>query len=214
MHSMGRLVDTIMQQVAEGVDRAFLRVSFQSRRAGRRAARTSVLDHLDRAAAFYDEAEREGRLFPPVERPRWQERRVRRLRGGGTVVDLSWRSGYSALDPSHAETLSRCPENEIAHARWYRHPHPAPALVCLHGWGAGQFLVEERAYPASWLYGLGLDVIFATLPFHARASRRRASCPCSLRRTPSGPWRGSPKRFSTCAPSSQDFVRRVRPRSG
>ncbi|MCA9564901.1 MAG: hypothetical protein KC561_15500, partial [Myxococcales bacterium] len=60
--------------------------------------------------------------------------------------------------------------NNVCHARWYHHTsgEARPAIVFLHGWGAGQFHIESRAYPADWFYGKGLDVLYVTLPFHAR----------------------------------------------
>jgi pimeloyl-ACP methyl ester carboxylesterase len=105
------------------------------------------------------------------------ERPVRAL-PGGEALDLSWPSGYQALHPLYAETQARCPENAVCQARWFRHQGvPAPALICLHGWGAGRFALEERAYPVSWLYRKGFDVLLATLPFHARRAPRDRRTP-------------------------------------
>jgi pimeloyl-ACP methyl ester carboxylesterase len=40
--------------------------------------------------------------------------------------------------------------------------------VCLHGYGGGPFVFEERAFPTRWLYKLGFDVAVFQLPFHGR----------------------------------------------
>jgi len=116
-------------------------------------------------AAFYAE--------PPV--PRMRLQKVRGLRGGGEVVDLSWESGWIPRDPAFRDDYLRFTENRTAHARLLRHPRPAPAIVCLHGYRAGVHRFEELAWNASWLHHrLGLDVALLTLPFHAlRAPRGR-----------------------------------------
>jgi len=52
-------------------------------------------------------------------------------------------------------------------------------LICLHGWGAGRYEVEERAFVVPWLVDrLGLDVVLMTLPFHAlRSAGSRRTTP-------------------------------------
>lgn len=116
-------------------------------------------------AAFYAE--------PPV--PRMQEHHVRKLRGGGEAVDLRWESGWVPHDLEGRDAYLAFEENRIAHARLLRHPRPAPAIVCLHGYRAGVHRFEELAWNAGWLHHrLGLDVALLMLPFHAlRAPRGR-----------------------------------------
>ena len=114
-------------------------------------------------------------FFAEPPEPRMEERHVRALAGGGEVVDLSWRSGWEPFDAAGRDDYLRFTENRVAQARLLRHPHPAPAIVCLHGYRAGVHRFEEVAWNAGWLYRrLGLDVALLTLPFHAlRAPRGR-----------------------------------------
>jgi dienelactone hydrolase len=105
----------------------------------------------------------------------------------GGVTDLTWTSGYVARLPEAREKYARWKENGVAHVRLFRHAHPSPgasskharpAIVCIHGYRAGTFRFEERAWAAVWLYRLGLDVALFTLPFHAlRAPASRKSTP-------------------------------------
>ena len=118
--------------------------------------------------AFYAE--------PPL--PRIAERWVRHLDDGGEVRDLTWTSGWVPYDPGGRKDYLSFEENRIAHARLLKHQHPAPVIVCLHGYRAGVHRLEEMAWRASWLYGrLGLDVALVTLPFHARRSPRGRFAP-------------------------------------
>lgn len=150
-------------------DRAFVRLAFKRRGTkGRRVTSSAILERIDSAAVLYAQADREGRLFPAPRSPELKARLVGRLSGGGQITDLSWNSGYVPIHPSYEKTLKRCIENGLCHARWFRHKQRRPTMICLHGWGAGQFPVEERAYQVRWFYKLGLDVVLMTLPFHAQ----------------------------------------------
>jgi hypothetical protein len=151
----------------EGIDRLFLRALVRTGRPKRRVTRENFLGYLEDAGAFYTQAARDGRLFPAPDAAQPRERKVRRL-DGGSVVDLTWPSGWSRLHPRAAEVFDQVPQNRICRARWFRHHEPAPVFVALHGFGAGNFLFEERAYQASWLYSKGLDVVLTTLPMHAK----------------------------------------------
>jgi pimeloyl-ACP methyl ester carboxylesterase len=97
------------------------------------------------------------------------EERRGKLPDGGEIVDLAWPSRWvPAFERVRAQYLSHL-RNRRACARLYRHD-PAERrnlIILLHGYRAGHFFVEERAYPVRWLYRLGLDVAICTLPFHA-----------------------------------------------
>ncbi len=151
----------------EGLDALFVRATFRSPTAGRRAARASLASRIEAARRLYPEAARDGRLFPAPPAAVLTQRPVRDL-PEGEVVDLTWPSVWRSLEPSHATLLGRCPENAICHGRWFRHWRPAPTLIALHGWGAGHYAIEEVAMRARWLYRQGLDVVLVNLPFHAR----------------------------------------------
>jgi pimeloyl-ACP methyl ester carboxylesterase len=86
----------------------------------------------------------------------------------GEVLDLAWPSEYRPhYEPARAAYLAIEP-NRRACARLFKHAGgPRSTIVLIHGYRAGYFFVEERAYPVRWLYKLGLDVVLFTLPFHA-----------------------------------------------
>ncbi len=165
---MVNLVGTL----AEGLDHAFVLAAFRSRGATRRARAEAAIERLEHAASLYLDAARSGRLYAPPEPVRDVQKRFIRALPGGEVVDLSWPSGYRSACSSYDQWLALCPKTQRAHARWLRHERPRNALICLHGYGAGAFAFEEQAYQANWLYGLGVDVVFITLPFHARRAQR------------------------------------------
>jgi pimeloyl-ACP methyl ester carboxylesterase len=137
------------------------------------------LQHQDRRAllheiaAFYDRLG--DRLFPEPPLPEIAGERRGSLPGGGEVVDVAWPSAYEpAFPPTRTQYLAYAP-NRRACARLFQHGDGArPAIVLLHGYQTGQFFVEERAFPVRWLYGLGLDVVLFTQPFHALRGGRDA----------------------------------------
>jgi pimeloyl-ACP methyl ester carboxylesterase len=160
--------------VGESIDRLFFRAALRSRRPPASAARqVERYKLLDLSAEYYGQAAESGELFQAPIDCQFTERRVRTL-AAGEVCDVRWPSGYRPLREHYRARVAAERENETCHARWFRHHagrESAPVIVCIHGWGAGRFAVEERAYSAEWLYGLGLDVVLMTLPFHARRGR-------------------------------------------
>jgi pimeloyl-ACP methyl ester carboxylesterase len=114
-------------------------------------------------------------LFQKPPMPEILEERRERLPDGGEVVDLGWPSGYEPAFPALREHYLAYAPNRRACARLFRHgDRGRPAMILLHGYQAGQFFVEERAFPARWLYSLGMDVVLFTQPFHALRGGRDA----------------------------------------
>jgi pimeloyl-ACP methyl ester carboxylesterase len=144
-----------------------LNARFTRARPGAKKPHVPPLDRralLAEAIEFYGRPEvREGFFDAPPELPRvYEERR------GEALVDLKFESPYQPRWPRvRADFLSYAPNRDV-YARWFRHPRPAPIVICLHGYRSGSFFVEERAFAARWLYKIGLDVVLFTLPFHAR----------------------------------------------
>lgn len=100
------------------------------------------------------------------------ERRVRSFGQAGEVIDLSWQSNFVPLDPEVTERYCSARENAVAVARQFRAgAAPRPAVVLVHGYMAGSFLVEERIWPIARLVRAGFDVVLFTLPFHAARAR-------------------------------------------
>jgi dienelactone hydrolase len=173
---LGNAPMTIAQSAASRFDVAIVRLSQQiaRRAAGKGPSPAERLARLVETARTYESVP-PSTFFaePPV--PRMRESRVRKLRRGGEVVDLTWDSGWVPHDPAGRDAYLRFEENRIACARLLRHARPSPTIVCLHGYRAGVHRFEELAWNARWLYThLGLDVALPTLPFHAlRAPRGR-----------------------------------------
>ena len=168
----------IVSSAAAGFDVAVVRL-FQhlGRRTRRAAPHGERLARLDETARAYENVA-PAVFFAEPPPPRIAERRVRGLWGGGEVVDLTWESGWVPHDAAGRDAYLQFRENRIARARLLRHPYPAPAILCLHGYRAGVHRFEELAWNARWLYSrLGLDVALLTLPFHALRSPRGRLAP-------------------------------------
>jgi pimeloyl-ACP methyl ester carboxylesterase len=92
---------------------------------------------------------------------------VRGAKRGGEVVDASWPSESEPFHHGVRDTYLGYERNRTAHARMWLAPEPRPMAILIHGYMAGQWAVEERAWPIDWLTRRGLDVAIAVLPFHA-----------------------------------------------
>jgi pimeloyl-ACP methyl ester carboxylesterase len=116
------------------------------------------------------------RLFPrsPAIDPKLA--RVRAL-SGGDVVDASWASAFTPIDDAVTERYAARAENARAAVRLFLHHEPRPAAVLVHGYRAGRFSFEERAWPVSWLFERGLDVALFTLPGHGARGRGDGGAP-------------------------------------
>lgn len=98
-------------------------------------------------------------------------------RAGGSVYDASWDSAYEPFDAVVRDAYDAHERNRTAHARLYLSREPRPAIILVHGYMAGQWAVEERAWPIEWLVRRGLDVAIAVLPFHALRGRAEGGAP-------------------------------------
>jgi len=168
------LLGTLANRIGGALDDAILLNTsrrFRSHRPPQKATR-EVEPHdrralLVEAATFY-RAIPEARFFaePEAARP---FRETRGKLDGGELVDVKWESHYQPhWDRVRADYLSYEP-NRFAYARLLRHgDSPRGLAVCVHGYGGGPFVFEERAFPTRWLYKLGFDVVLVQLPFHGR----------------------------------------------
>ncbi len=124
------------------------------------------------------------RFFPAPEAVDPALRVVRREAPRIDVVDAHW---ASAFEPYLAEVGPRYlahVENRTARARlWLRESKgergpKRPAIIGLHGYMGGHWIVEEAQWPLAWLLRQGLDVALSMLPFHGlRGGRRRGAPP-------------------------------------
>jgi dienelactone hydrolase len=112
---------------------------------------------------------------PPAIRP--VERVVRALPWGGTAVDLAWPSHVEPFAAEMREGYLAHSRNRTAYARLFAGPTPRPAAILVHGYMAGQWTLEERAWPVRWMNAHGLDVAIVLLPFHALRGDPGAAAP-------------------------------------
>lgn len=173
----------ILVEAGSGFDVAVVRLAQELAKRG--THRPQGIDerrvYLDGVARAYEAVDPSAFYDAPPALHDVRERRVRDAALGAEtaeVVDLSWSSGWSCRLPEQRERFARWPENATCHVRMFRGRAPRPAIVCIHGYRAGTFSFEERAFAASWLFRLGLDVALFTLPFHALRA------PAHRRRTP------------------------------
>jgi dienelactone hydrolase len=110
-------------------------------------------------------------IEPRVDEARTTMRDVR-------VLDLAWPSEVVPHLPAVRDKYLSHEANRTARARLYLGPTPRPAVVLIHGYLAGQWAVEERAWPIRWLTRK-YDVALTLLPFHALRARtdRRGAPP-------------------------------------
>ena len=174
---------SVIGAAAAAFDRAMVQAA---RLANRRKSRAERLSHDERmralaairdaygAPAIWDGPDA---FFVPPEPIHPALERVRAAPGGATVFDATWPSRF---EPYLAELRNRYlayEENRTAHARLFLGPTPRPAIVLVHGYLAGQWSVEERAWPIRWL-GERYDLAIAVLPFHAvRGDKDRRGAP-------------------------------------
>ncbi len=105
-------------------------------------------------------------FFPEVGRAGWS-RKVRRDLGDGHVVDLRTPSEHRVHFREEAANFDRMARNQVAWARHFRHQvRHRPAVVFIHGFMAGDLVLEELEWPTHAFYRQGLDVVLAVLPGH------------------------------------------------
>lgn len=136
-----------------------------------RMARLAEIDAVYGGEALVADAARFFPAPPPLDLP------LRRVRAG--VFEVSWPSAFEPFSSAVASRWLSRVENRTARARLYlAGPAEAtttrPAVIAVHGYLGGRWLLEERAWPIEWLLRRGLDVTLPVLPLHAaRAGARR-----------------------------------------
>ncbi|MBX3209548.1 MAG: alpha/beta hydrolase family protein [Labilithrix sp.] len=164
----------VMGSTAGLVDRAV--VAAMSARGRHERARADAMPHDERIAVL-TEIHRvyEGdalvadvaRFFPSPPR---SELGLRRVRSG--VWEAAWPSAFEPFLAEVAERYLSRVENRTARARLYLAGSAdavtrRPAIIAVHGYMGGQWLIEENAWPIEWLLRRGLDVVLPVLPLHA-----------------------------------------------
>ncbi len=177
----------VLGSAASAVDRAV--VAAMHARGSRDRARAERMPHAERLEALAlihrsyetDEHVRAPERFfptPPAIDPAPREAR----RG---VWDVEWSSTFTPFLPAVADRYLANVHNRTAHARVFfgaglepRDVTKRPAVIGIHGYMGGHWLLEEATWPIPWLLRRGLDVALPVLPFHAlRGGTRRGAPP-------------------------------------
>jgi pimeloyl-ACP methyl ester carboxylesterase len=153
--------------LAKTIDRSFLILSLKRTGQPPEPIAKDVRAALDEISSFYQSAGEA--LFPTPAPISPVQQMVRRLERG-VVIDLSWESAYQPAFAEIKERYQAYGNNRTARARFFRHDAPSPAILCIHGYGGGDYSIEEIAFPVKWLYSLGFDVLLPQLPFHGHRS--------------------------------------------
>lgn len=179
----------VLGSAVGAVDRAVV-VAMQIRGA-RDRARADKMGHAERietltaihSAYGGDAIVEDAALFFPTPPP--IDPALRSVRTGSPprteVWDAQWPSTFAPyLDAVAAKYLAHV-ENRTARARLFLGEIQAPrrpAVIALHGYMGGHWMLEEAQWPIAWLTKRGLDVALSVLPFHAlRAGPRRGAPP-------------------------------------
>ncbi|MBX3187010.1 MAG: hypothetical protein KF819_08350 [Labilithrix sp.] len=164
------------------MDRAVV-VAMQMRGA-RDSARAENLTHEERLEvlaaiqrAYGEELIADPERFfvpPPAIDPRLES--VKRERGVETF-DATWPSPFAPFLSDLADKYLARIENRTARARLVLGDGARrPAIIAIHGYMGGHWMLEEAQWPIAWLARRGLDVALPLLPFHAmRAGARRGA---------------------------------------
>ncbi|MBS2019489.1 MAG: hypothetical protein JST00_41890 [Deltaproteobacteria bacterium] len=172
------------------VDRAV--VLAMQMRGARQHAREEGLSHDERIAALDHIYEAYGReenvgdpeVFFPTPPP--IDPRLELVRSGSPprseTFDASWPSTSTPFLSDVAERYLSNVDNRTARARLYlgeagRSAAKRPAIIAIHGYMGGQWLLEEAQWPIAWLVRRGLDVALPLLPFHAARGGARRGAP-------------------------------------
>jgi dienelactone hydrolase len=186
----------LLGATAGAFDRAILAAVRLSN--ARRQSRAEALSHDERLARLAEVRDlygapellaRPDAFFRPPDAITPNLRRVRLLPGGGEVVDATWPSTFEPYLPGLRDSYLRYDRNRTAYARFFFGPEPLrPAAILVHGYMAGHYSLEERAWPVEWMLRRGLDLALVVLPFHAMRA------PAGRRGPP--PWPGADPRVT------------------
>jgi pimeloyl-ACP methyl ester carboxylesterase len=175
----------LIGSAASTVDRAVVAAIQMRQRAHRR--RTESMSHDERMETLARIRDTYGApellanpdaYFVPPRAVAPHVRTVRRLPWGGECLALSWDSACEPFAPAVRDAYVAHERNRIAHARLYTSARaPRPAVILVHGYLAGQWAIEERAWPIRWMNHRGLDVALFVLPFHGVRGRPEGGTP-------------------------------------
>jgi pimeloyl-ACP methyl ester carboxylesterase len=171
---LSQVLSAAVTRASAAVDQGALRrIEAQMRRVPPpRGNRAHVRDRLEALAQLYSNGTlgADSPFFPAPCEVEIRERRLGDGPEGCRVSDLSFSSEYRPFNADYREEHARWRENLTAHTRVYSGPRSRgrarPAIVLIHGWGGGNFWLEERAFTVGRWLRAGLDVAVFQLPFH------------------------------------------------
>ncbi len=142
----------------------------------RRAGSGSERDNLKFYAELAADHDPAKSFPPPTELPRVVSRRANALAewlAHGTVDNISFPSGFRAMNPTMRTQWSSLTANNIVRAQHWRHDDgPRPTLCVIHGFMGSSYLVNGLFFSLPWYYRSGYDVVLYTLPFHGRRAEK------------------------------------------
>ena len=160
---------SVFTRASAALDRSVIR--FMERRMAPRTPRIHTADARERLLAITerysdDTLDAPSRFFPDPTLPEM----ALAPRGDGPlgtqVVDLTFASDYQPFLPEARDLYLAAAENMTAHARWWTSDRGRPTIVMIHGWGAGNHWMSERAFLIPYWLRHGYDVAAFVLPFH------------------------------------------------
>lgn len=164
----------VLSAAASAVDRAAVAAIHAS--GARDRARAVGMSHDDRmvalAAIERSYAGAHDAFFEPAAAI---DPSLREARPG--VWDANWPSTFAPHLPEVADKYLSRVENRTARARLFAAATNRPAVIAVHGYFGGHWVVEEAAWPIAWLRRKGLDVALPVLPFHGLRSGARRGAP-------------------------------------
>jgi pimeloyl-ACP methyl ester carboxylesterase len=196
---MLRGLSNVLSRTAGAFDRAVSGSITKRTPAAKSRSKSESLGHEERMRALegirqaYEPFERDDEAFfgsPAVRALRVDARGVHTSRGVRYErADVRWTSRTDTAIPELRDRFHATVENREAAARIFRASRSAPSqrgraprslAILIHGYRAGQYAVEQRVWPVSWLLDKGFDVALYVLPFHAvRAEPGAARFPSS-----------------------------------
>ena len=119
------------------------------------------------------------RSFPaPAALPRISSRRANPLAeriARGTVENVSFTSGFEAVNPAMRDTWRALGRNNTARFQHWRHDDgPRPTLCVIHGFMGSPYLFNGLFFSLPWFFRSGYDVVLFTLPFHGRRAEKHS----------------------------------------
>lgn len=166
------VVDHYLGSAAATIDRGVVSMMERRMRGGTPRKLDDARARLLEVAARYQPAVADpARFFPAPARPETTETRVGDGPEGSKVTDLKFLSEYVPYFSEYKSEFLGYAENLTAHARVYScsgrgSGEGRPVVVCLHGWGGGNYWLEERAFVVPYWLRQGFDVALFQLPFH------------------------------------------------